>query len=75
MDLLTTYTHESELQAITTLADLRTLQITSTTAHAKSSQSAFSSRYPVTDLNDGDSSASVLTPLLSGEYSTTELST
>jgi hypothetical protein len=51
--------------------NLHTLQIT--IAHAKSSQSAFTSRFLVTDLNNVESSASVLTSLLSGEYSTTEL--
>jgi hypothetical protein len=44
-----------------------------TTVHTKPSQSAFTSRLPVTDLNTGDSSACVLTSLLSGEYPTTEL--
>jgi hypothetical protein len=47
-----------------------TLQIT--TAHAKSFQSAvFTSRSLDTAPNSGDSSASVLTSLLSGEYPTT----
>jgi hypothetical protein len=64
------------LQIITTsnyyiIANLHTLQIT--TAHAKSSQSAFTSCFPVMDLNNGDFSASVLTSLLSSEYPTTEL--
>jgi hypothetical protein len=40
-----------------TIADSLTLQITTT--HAKSSQSAFISRFLVTYLNSGDSSASV----------------
>jgi hypothetical protein len=53
------------------VANLHTLQIT--TAHAKPSQSGFASRFPVTNLSSGDSSASVLTSLLSGEYPTTEL--
>jgi hypothetical protein len=53
------------------VANLHTLQVN--TAHAKTSQYAFTSRFPVTDLNDGDSSASVLTSLLSGEYPTTEV--
>jgi hypothetical protein len=44
-----------------------------TRAHAKSSQFAFTIHFLVTDLNDGDSSASVLTSLLSGEYPATEL--
>jgi hypothetical protein len=50
------------------IANLHTLQII--TAHAKPSQSASTSRFPVTDLNNGDSSASVLASLLSGEYPT-----
>jgi hypothetical protein len=54
------------------IADLHTLQITR--AHVKSSQSSFTSRFLVTDLNNGDTSSSVLTSLLSSEYSTTELS-
>jgi hypothetical protein len=43
-----------------------------TRAQVKSSQSAFTSRSLVTDLNNGDSSASTFTSLLSGEYLTTE---
>jgi hypothetical protein len=43
------------------IANLHTLQITR--AHAKPSQSAFIRRSLVTDLNSGDSSTSVLTPL------------
>jgi hypothetical protein len=43
------------------VTELNTLQITR--AHAKSSQSAFTSRFLVTDINNGDSSASVLTSL------------
>jgi hypothetical protein len=50
------------------IPNLRSLHIT--TAHAKPFQSAFTSRFPVTDLNNGDSSAFVLTSLLSGEYPT-----
>jgi hypothetical protein len=62
------------LQGVTTnnyntISDLHTLQIT----HAKSSQFAFNSRFPVTDLNNEDSPASVLTSLLSGGYPATEL--
>jgi hypothetical protein len=45
--------------------NLNTLQII--IAHTKSSQSAFISRLLVTDPNNGDSSASVLTSLLSGK--------
>jgi hypothetical protein len=53
------------------IANLHTIQ--NTTAFAKTSQSAFTSRFPVTDLNSGDFSASVLTSLLSGEYPKTEI--
>jgi hypothetical protein len=42
--------------------------------HVKSSQFAFTSRFLATDRNNRDSSASVLTSLLTGEYATTELS-
>jgi hypothetical protein len=41
-----------------TIANFHTLQIT--IAHTKSFQCAVTSRFPVTDLNKGDSSASVL---------------
>jgi hypothetical protein len=63
------------LQIVTTsnytaIANLHTLQIT--TAHANPSQS-FTSRFPVMNLSNGDSSVSVLISLLSGEYPTTEL--
>jgi hypothetical protein len=47
---------------------LHTLQIT--TAQSKPSQSAFTRHFPVTDLNNGDFSASVLTSLLSSKYPT-----
>jgi hypothetical protein len=43
------------------IADLHTSQITR--VHAKSSQSAFTSRFLVTDLNNGDSSDSLVTLL------------
>jgi uncharacterized lipoprotein NlpE involved in copper resistance len=64
------------LQIVTTsnykdIANQNTLQIT--TAHTKPSQSAFTSRFPVTDHNNGESPASVQTSLLSGEYHTNEL--
>jgi hypothetical protein len=39
------------------IADIHTLKIT--TAHVKSFQSAFSSRFPVTDLNNGDLSTAL----------------
>jgi hypothetical protein len=57
------------LQIVTTsnydaIANLYTLQITE--AHATSSQSAFTSRFLVTDLNNGDSSASLFTSLPTG---------
>jgi hypothetical protein len=54
-----------------TIANLHTLQITG--AHTQSSQSAFTSRFLVTDLNNADSSASVLTSLLSNKHPTTAL--
>jgi hypothetical protein len=69
LDLLTTY-RSLTTSNYSAIANLHILQIT--TAHAKPSQSAFTSRFLVTDLNNGDSSASVLTSLLSGEYPTTE---
>jgi hypothetical protein len=53
------------------IGNLHNVQIT--TVHAKSFQSAFTSRFPETDFNNGDSSASMLTSSLSGEYPTTEL--
>jgi hypothetical protein len=62
------------LQIVTTsntITNLHTLQINAT--HAKPFHSVFTTRFPVTDLNNGDSSAFVLTSLLSGEYSTTAL--
>jgi hypothetical protein len=71
MDLLTTYTHHSELQVITALSLISTLY--KSLAHAKSSQAAFTRRFLAANFNNGDSSASVLTSLLSGEYPTTEL--
>jgi hypothetical protein len=63
------YTRLSTTNNYSATAYLRTLLIT--TAHAKFSQS-FTSRILVTDLNNGDSSASVLTSLPAGWYSTTE---
>jgi hypothetical protein len=52
------------------ITNFHTLQIT--TAHAKPSQSAFSSCFPVTNLKNGGSSASMLMSLSSGKYHTTE---
>jgi hypothetical protein len=46
------------------IADLQTLQITR--AHAKPYQSAFTSRFLVTDLNNADSSAPLLMSLPTG---------
>jgi hypothetical protein len=61
MDLLTIYTHNSELQVIT--APLPQI----TTAHAKPQfVIVFPSRCLVTALNNGDSSASLLTLLPAG---------
>jgi hypothetical protein len=53
------------------IVNLHILQIN--TAHAIPSQTDFTSRFPVTNLNNGYSSASVLTSFLSGEYATSEL--
>jgi hypothetical protein len=74
IDLLTTYTHHSKLHILTVLSLISTLQ---KSLHTKSSPacSVFSSRRLVTALNNGDSSASLLTSLLSSIYPTTELST
>jgi hypothetical protein len=58
------YTRLGTTSTYNAIADLHPLQIT--IAHAKSSQSAFTSRFLVTDLNDRDSSASVLTSLTAG---------
>jgi hypothetical protein len=58
MNLLTTYTHDSTSNYSAT-PDLDTLQITRTRA----AQSVFTSHFLVTDLNNGDSSASVLASL------------
>jgi hypothetical protein len=72
MDLFTTYTHNLELQALTTLS---LTSILYKLLHAKSSPaySVFTSRCLVTALNNGDFSVSVLTSLRSGEYPTIEL--
>jgi hypothetical protein len=74
MDLLTTYTHHSELQVITAVTLISTLY---KSLHAKSSPacSVFTSRCLVTALNSGDSSASALMSSLSGECRATEMST
>jgi hypothetical protein len=71
MDLLTTYTHDWELQVITKLSLISSLY---KSLYAKSSLvcSVFTSRCLVTNHNIEDSSASVFTSLLSGEYPTTE---
>jgi hypothetical protein len=58
------YTQLGATSNYNAIADLHTLQIT--TAQATSSQSVFTSRFLVTDLNNGDSSASVFTPLPAG---------
>jgi hypothetical protein len=73
MDLLTTYTHHSELQALIVLSLISTLYIS---LHTKSCPacSAFTSCCLVTALNNGDTSACVLTSLLSNEYLTPEMS-
>jgi hypothetical protein len=53
------------------IADLHTLQISTTRVKSLPACIVFTSRFPVTDFNSGDSSASVLTLLLSGEYPAT----
>jgi hypothetical protein len=63
------YTHHSYLQVV--IVNPHILQITR--AHAKSSQFSFTSRFLVTDLNNEDSSASVLTSLPPGEYLASEM--
>jgi hypothetical protein len=67
---LTTYTHQSQLQVIKTLSLINTLY----KSQANSSQFLFTNRFPVTDLNNGDISASVLMSLPPGVYSATETS-
>lgn len=70
MDLLTTYTHDSELQAITGLSLIYTLHtVPITTAHTKPQSSIFfPSCCSVTALGNEDSSASVLMPLPADYY-------
>jgi hypothetical protein len=74
MALLTTYVHRSELQVITAPLLISTLY--------KSPQqqlshfpacSVFNSRSPAMHSSNGDSYASLLTSLLSGEYPAAEL--
>jgi hypothetical protein len=64
MDLLSTYTHHSELQVVTAPRLIFTLY---KSLHGKSSRacSVFTSRCLVTALSNEDSSASALTSLLS----------
>jgi hypothetical protein len=71
--IIDTYTHDSELQALTMLSLIYKIY---KSLHAKPSKacSVLTNHCLVTALNNGDSSASVLT-LLSGEYPTAELST
>jgi hypothetical protein len=54
------YTRLGTTNNYSAIAELHNLQLTR--EHAKSSQSAFTSRFLVTDLNNGDSSASVVMP-------------
>jgi hypothetical protein len=58
------YTQLVTTSTYTAITSLHTLQITK--AQAKSSQSAFTSCFLVTDLNNGDYSASVLMLLPAG---------
>jgi hypothetical protein len=69
IDLLTIY--RSQLQITVTLSLISTLN---KLLHAKSSQFTITNRFLVTDLNNEDSPASVITSLLSDEYPATELS-
>jgi hypothetical protein len=61
IDHLYTRLGTTRISTYKAIAGLHTLQITR--AHAKSSQSPFSSHFLATDVNNGDSSASVLTSL------------
>jgi hypothetical protein len=58
------FTRLGTISTYNNIADLHTLEIIR--AHAKSSHSAFTSRFLVKDLNNEDSSASVVTPLSAG---------
>jgi hypothetical protein len=71
VDLLTTYMRHSELQVIIELSLFHTIY--RSLEHTKSSHSAFTHRFLITDLNNGGPSYSVFTSLLTGEYPTTEL--
>jgi hypothetical protein len=64
------YTQLITASKYSAITNLRTLEITR--AYAKSSQSAFTSSFLVMQLNSGDSSAYVLTLLLSPEYPMTD---
>jgi hypothetical protein len=68
-----TYTHDSELQAIIALSLIYTLY-KSLPAKSSPACSVFNSRCLVTALDNGDSSASVFTSFLSGEYPVTDQS-
>jgi hypothetical protein len=72
--LVTAYNKQLYIQLVivftsnyTAIANLHILQITG--AHAKPFQSAFTGRFTVTDLKNGDSSATVLKLLLSDKHS------
>jgi hypothetical protein len=69
IDHLYRYTRLETTSTYNAIANLNTSQITR--AHAKSSQSAFTSRFLAMVLNNGDSSASVLMSLSSDKYSVT----
>jgi hypothetical protein len=73
MDLLTTYIHNLELQANTVLSLIYTLY--KSLEHTPSLLSAFTSHFLVTDLNNGDSSASVVTPLSAGSLHNSQITT
>jgi hypothetical protein len=63
MDPLTAQTYNLELQATTAPLPISTLY---KSLHDKSSQSVFTSRFLVTNLNNGDSSASMVMLLPAG---------
>jgi hypothetical protein len=75
MDLLTTYTHDWELQAIKAPPLISKIHRLPQHPLSLFQPTVFTRRSLKTASNDEDFSVSVLTSLLSGEYPTTELST
>jgi hypothetical protein len=66
VDLLTTYTHDSELQGIAALSIISTIHRSPQHQLSPSSLPALTNRFLVTNLNNGGSSASVVTPFPAG---------